>query len=134
MASDIKARLEAAILEAEDISRKRLQAYREISSGSETAFSPVMLAAEDLREHLQSQPGITFTINPDSVIIGLVDRELWFGYDAQSGKFQGEESAHSWYDAERYATREEWTDADACIDAMIRLCAEYVRMARAMKS
>ena len=134
MERDIGARLEAAILEAEEMSRNRLRASRQVSSGSETAFRPIRQAAEELREQLQSQPNIKFTINPESVIISLVDRELWFGYDAQSGKYVAEESAHSWYDAERYATSDEWTSADICMDAMIRLCAEYVRMARAMSS
>ncbi len=134
MASDIRARLETAILEAEEVSRSRLRASRELASGSETAFTPIRQAAEEIREQLRSLPSIKFTINPDSVIITLMDRELWFGYDAQSGTYLAEESAHSWYDAERYAKSGEWTSADKCTDAMIRLCAEYVRMARAINA
>lgn len=130
--SNIKERLTAAIQEADKASQDSLRATREHSAEAEAAFGFVREAAGELRDQLQSIPGIAFTINPDSVCITLVDRELWFGYDSGSQKFVGEESAHSWYDAERYATQSEWANAEACVDAMIRSCAQYFRMARAI--
>lgn len=109
-----------------------MKAVRETTAEAEAALEPVRQAAEEMREELRSVPSVKFTINPDSVGISLADRELWCTYDAQSQAFVGEESAHSWYDGERYADRHEWATADECIDAMIKLCAEFVRMTRAI--
>lgn len=132
--SGIRERLEAAIRKAEESRLDRLRAAHERTARAERAFDPVRRAAEEIREHLQSVHSIGFTITPMSVCITLVDRELWFSYDEDSRKFIGEESAHSWYDGERYAQRYEWNSAEECIDAMIRLCAQYVRMAREIGS
>lgn len=130
--TDIKERLAAAIREADEQTRSRLREDRESSAEAAATFRPVREAAIELRDELKSTADIKFAISPDSVCITLVDRELWLSYDAKSHEFAGEESAHSWYDGERYATQFAWADADACIDAMIRLCAQYFRMARAV--
>ena len=131
--SDIKERLVAAMREAAEQIQSRLRADRESSAESAAAFRPVRDAAIELRDELKSAKDIKFSINPDSVCIAFVDRELWFTYDATSHEFTGEESAHSWYDGERYATKFAWPNVDACIGAMIRLCAQYLRMARAVE-
>lgn len=130
--SDIKERLAAAMREAAEQIQSRLRADRESSAEAAAAFGPVRDAAIELRDELKSAKDIKFSINPDSVCITFVDRELWFGYDTTSQEFTGEESAHSWYDGERYATKFAWPNVDACIGAMIRLCAQYLRMARAV--
>lgn len=130
--SKVKERLAAAISEADAQSQSRLRTDRE--SSAEAAFKPVREAASELRDELKSIADIKFAINPDSVCITLIDRELWFDYDTGSQHFAGEESAHSWYDGERYATQFAWADAEACIEAMIRSCAQYFRMARAVNA
>lgn len=130
--SKVKERLAAAIREADAESQDRLRTNRASSAEAQAAFRPVRETASELRDELKSIAGIKFIINPDSVCIKFVDRELWFGYDAKSKEFFGEESAHSWYDRERYAMPYAWADAEACIDAMIRSCAQYFRMARAV--
>ena len=132
MSSDIRRRLREAIREADERSVRDRRDRREVSADSARAFAPVRLAAEQVREELKSAPSINFTINPDSVGVSLVDRELWISYDPGSARFIGEESAHSWYDGERYAERYEWASADGCTESLIRLCAEYARMARAI--
>jgi hypothetical protein len=132
MGSDVRARLQAAIREAEAKNLADRRASHAVTAEAERAFKPVRQAAEEIRDELQSIPSIRFTINPESVCVALVDRELWCGYDAELQRFIGEESAHSWFDGERYAERYEWTSADECTDAMIRLCAQYARMARAI--
>ena len=129
---DIRERLHAAIREADEKRLQEMEAVRETTAEAEVALEPVRQAAEEIREDVRAIPSIKFTINPDSICISLVDRELWCTFDAQSQKFLGEESAHSWYDGERYAERYRWATANACIDAMIRLCADFVRMARAI--
>ena len=134
MTSDIRDRLQKAIREADERSRSHLKAAREATAEAELAMRPVRHAAEEMKQELQSEPSIEFTINPDSVCISLVDREFWFGFDDQSQKFTGEESAHSWYDGERYAESYEWANGEECVDAIIKLCAQYVRMARAISS
>jgi hypothetical protein len=132
MASKIRDRLEAAIRAADERSLSHLRASSESMAEAEKAMQPVRQAAEEISEELRSTPSIRFTINPESVCISLADSELWCTYEPQSQKFTGEESAHSWYDGERYAERYEWANAEECIDAMIRLCAQFVRMARAI--
>ena len=130
--SKIKKRLAAAIKAADKKSQDSLRSARGRYAEGGRVFEPVRKAAEELREELNSVPGIHFTINPESVCITLVDRELWFSYDDEAKDFFGEESAHSWYDGERFATRFAWSDAEACVEAMIRSCAQYFRMARAI--
>jgi hypothetical protein len=134
MAMSIKERLAAAIEAADRETSELLAATRERSAEAEAAFRPVWAAANELREELLAVNGIELTINPDSVCITLVDRELWFSYDPEAHEFFGEESAHSWYDGERYGTRFTWSDAEACIESMIRSCAQYCRMARAINA
>lgn len=134
MPSDIRNRFEQAIRDEDEKSLGRLRASRESTRLTEERFVPVRQAAEELREQIQPAPSIEFTVNPDSVWIALGDRDLRFTYDADLLKFTCEEGAHSWYDGEPYSDRYEWDDADACIDAMIRLCAKYVRMARAISA
>jgi hypothetical protein len=51
-----------------------------------------------------------------------------------SRKFIGEEIGHSWYDGESYTYRYDWDNATECVEAMIRLCAKYIRMAQAISS
>jgi hypothetical protein len=130
MPSDIKDRLEKAIQEQDEQIRTRLRMSRERARSAEQEFAPVRRAAEEIREQLQSVPDIEFTVNPDSVWITLADRDLTFAYDVASRNFVGEESAHSWYDGERYADSYKWDTSEACVDAMIRLCARYARYAR----
>ncbi len=132
MSSNIRERLEAAIREADERARSHLRALRESTAEAEKAMRPVTDAAKEMNEELKSTPGIEFTINPESVCIRFVDREFWFGFDDQSQRFTGEESAHSWYDGERYSESYEWENQEECIDAMIKLCAQYVQMARAI--
>lgn len=129
---DIRERLHAAIREADEKHLQEMEVVRDTAAEAEMALEPVRQAAEEIREEVRSIQSIKFTINPDSVGISLADREFWCTFDIRSQKFLGEESAHSWYDGERYAERYQWATANDCIDAMIRLCADFVRMARAI--
>ena len=131
MTSDIKDRLEEAIRDEEERILSRVRASHESAHGAEEEFEPVRQAAEEIREELRSLPDIEFSINPDNVWITLADRDLKLSYSIESRNFVGEEGAHSWYDGEPYAEGYEWDTADACIEALIRLCARYVRKARA---
>ena len=132
MPSSIRERLEKAIREENEKSQRRLEISHEVDRGAELEFEPVRHAAEEIREQLQFMPSIEFTINPGDVWISLADRDLWIGYDRHWRGFVGKESAHSWYDGELYADSYKWETAETCVDAMIRLCARYVRMARTM--
>ncbi len=132
MPGDIRDRLEEAIRVENERRWNRIRDSHESDREAEKQFRPVRLAAEELREELQSLPSIEFSISPHGVWITLGDRDLRFGYNVRTRHFVGEEAAHSWYDGEAYADRYEWDTAEACIDAMIRLCAKYVRMARAI--
>lgn len=134
MPSDIRDRLEKFIQEEDKQSLNRLKKSRRSRSKAEQEFEPIKHAAEEMREQLRSMPSIKFTINPDSVWITLAERELWFTYDTHSRHFVGEESGHSWFDGEPYADRYEWSTVEECTDAMIRSCAKYVRMTRAIKA
>lgn len=132
MARDVKNRLEQAIRQADERSQIT---FRQVHSGDPEvakAFAPVVEAAQDLEDYMRSIQGIEFTIAPTSVSIRLGDLELWVTCDPRTKKFVGEESAHSWYDGERYADRYEWSSAEECTDALIRFCAQYYRMARAI--
>lgn len=130
MPGDIKSRLEAAIREADEKSRSRFRQAHAVEPEVANAFAPVVEAAQDLEEYMRSTPGLEFTITPGAVSVRLGDLELWLSYDPHTGKYVGEESAHSWYDSERYADRYEWSSAEECTDALIRFCAQYFRMAR----
>jgi hypothetical protein len=132
MARSMKQRLEAAIRDADEKNRARLLAARAVPSGVAKAFAPVSKAAREISEQMLSMPALEFATSPDSVSLRLGDLELWLSYDPQSKAYIGEESAHSWYDGERYAKRYEWHTADECVDALIRFCAEYLRFARAL--
>lgn len=133
MPSNVRDRLEQAIRDEEEKTLSRVRASHESAHGAEEEFEPVRQAAEEIREELRSVPDIEFSINPDNVRIALADRDLKFSYSIESRNFVGDEGAHSWYDGEPYAEGYEWDTADACIDAMIRLCARYARMARAIR-
>jgi len=130
MPSEMKRRLEAAIRDADEKSRRRYREARAVAPEVAKSFAPVSEAAREIGKYLRSVPGIELTASPDSVSVKLGDLELWLSYDPQSRKYVGEESAHSWYDGERYADRYEWSSAEECADALIRFTAQYVRMAR----
>lgn len=132
MPSDIGSRLQQAIREEEKRASQERQASHERDRAAEQQFRPVMQAGEELQRELKSVPAIDVVVNPDSLWITLADQELRFSYDSGARRFVGEASGHSWRDGEIYAERHEWDSADACIDAMIRLCAKFVRMARAI--
>ena len=117
MPSDISKKLEQAIRDEEEMTLSRLRAASESDRSAEDKFRPVRLAAEEIRERLQSAPSIEFTIQPASVWISLADRDLAVTYDIRSDKFIGEESGYNWYDSEPYAENYEWDTAEACIDA-----------------
>lgn len=132
MTKDVKSRLEEAIREADEKSQITFRQVHAVDPEAASAFAPVVEAARELEEYMRSVQGIEFTIAPASVSIRLGDLELWVTYDLRSKKFVGEESAHSWYDSVRYADRYEWSSAEECTDALIRFCAQYYRMARAI--
>lgn len=132
MPKDIGTRLRQAIQEEEARASKRLQSLDESARLAEQKFEPVKQAAVDLQHELAAVPGIEVTVNPDSVWVTLADRELRFSYNSGSQRFIGEEAVHSWYDGEAYSDLYEWDRAEACIESLIRLCAKYVRMARAI--
>jgi len=134
MPNDIVEKLEEAIRVEEQRTLARLKASHEADRSAEEKFLPVRQAAEEIRERLESVPSIEFTIRPAGVWITLADRDLVLSYDLGSDKFIGEESAHSWYDAERYSERYEWDTDKQCVDAMIRLCAKYVWLARVIRA
>ena len=132
MKSNIRERLKQAMQEEDTKHQDRLARMRKAERGTEAHFEPVRQAAEEIREQLQTTPGIQFTIGPTGVSISLSDRVLSFGYDSGKQTFTGEDIAHSWYDGEAYTETYRWRSAEACIDAMIRLCARYARMANAI--
>jgi hypothetical protein len=130
MTRDIATRFRLAIQEEEKAARRR--SARADAGTLEQAFHPVMRAAEELQRELQSVPSIKVTVNPDSVWLSLADRDLKVTYDPTLHRFVGGESAHTWVDGEPYSDQHTWDTADACIEALIRLCARYVRMANAI--
>ena len=132
MESNVRERLGQAMQEEDAKHQDRLARMRKAERGTEERFEPVRQAAEEIREELQTVPGIAFTIGPTSLSISLSDRELSFGYDPAAAVFVGEEIAHNCYDCEAYAEFYRWPSAETCIDAMIRLCARYARMANAI--
>lgn len=134
MAGDIAKRLERTIREEDERNRDLLRAAHESARGGEQAFAPVREAAKELREALAGVANIHVAVGSDSVWITLADREVRFWFDAESGKFAGEEGAHSWYDGEPQAQRYVWDTAEACIESLIRVCARYARMARAIRT
>ncbi len=131
---DVTKRLEQAIRQEEQRARREHARSSERQPLVEDAFHPVVEAANEIRERLYTETSLHFTINPDSVWITLGERTLRFAYSLASEKFIGEESGYNWYDAEPYTENYEWDTAEACIDAMIRSCARYAHMARAIKS
>lgn len=134
MAGTIRDKLREAILaEDERVFRMRTETHEKLRA-AEDRFRPVSQAAEEIREELAGVPSLEFTVNPTSVWITLFDREIRLNYDAESGRFYGEESGHSWYDGETYVDLHSWNTAEECIDAMIRFSATYARMARAIQS
>ncbi len=132
--SSIRDRLHAEIEKADGNNLANLAAGRQATAEAIERFRRVHDAACELQQELAATPGMKFAITPESVCITLADREFWFSWDHKHGIFTGEESAHSWYDGERYATRFTWPGAEACIGAMVRACAQYFRMARAITS
>lgn len=132
MTGDIKSRLEAAIREADEKSRSRFRQAHAVEPEVASAFAPVVNAAQELEEYMRSVPGLEFTITPGALSVRLGDLELWLSYDPHTRRYVGEESAHSWYDSERYADNYEWSSAEECTNALIRFCAQYYRMARAI--
>ena len=132
MQDSIKERLELAI--RQDSARNLQRTRRADRSGkaAQLEFEPVRRAAEDIREQLESTSSIRFTINPSDVWITLADRDVWFGYDAPSRSYVGTESSHSWFDGELYTDSYKWDSPEICVEAMIRICARYARMARVM--
>ena len=132
MVSKVRERLEQAMQQEDAKHQARLARMRKAERGTEERFEPVRQAAEEIREQLQTIPGIAFTIDPIGVSISLSDRSLSFGYDPAAKGFVGEEITHSWYDGEAHIETFGWPSAEACIDAMIRLCARYARMANAI--
>lgn len=132
MVSTVRERLEQAMQDEDARQQDRLARMQRTAHGAEEKFEPVRQAAEEIREQLQTVSGIAFTIGPASVSISLSDRELSFGYDPTVPGFVGEEIAHSWFDGEPYAETYQWETAESCIEAMIRLCARYARMANAI--
>jgi hypothetical protein len=133
MVSAVRERLEQAMRDEDAKRQDRLTRMRGATAqGTEESFEPVRQAAEEIREQLQTVPGIMFTIGPTGVSISLSDRALDVGFDPVALGFVGEEIAHSWYDGEAYTETYRWTTAESCIEAMIRLCARYARMAHAI--
>ena len=130
----IRDRLRETILAEDDRVFKARRETHEKLHAAEDRFRPVCQAAEEIREELAAVPSLEFTVNPTSVWITLFDREIRLNYDAESGKFFGEEGGHSWYDGETYVDMHSWNTAEECIDAMIRFSATYARMARAIQS
>lgn len=132
MISTVREQLEQAMRDEDAKRQDRLVRMQRNARGSEEKFEPVRQAAEEIREQLQTVPGIAFTIGPASVSISLSDRDLSFGYDPATPCFVGGEIAHSWYDGEPNTETYQWATAEGCIEAMIRLCARYARMANAI--
>lgn len=132
MPSDIKRRLEAAIREAEDRSRKRFREEAAVTDDVAEGFRPIIEAAQEIKEYLRSIPGIEVVMSPESVTIALGDLEFWVTYDPATKKYVGEETAPSWYDDEIYTERYTWSSAEECANALIKFTAQYVRMARAI--
>ena len=134
MSEDISTRLEQAIRDEEHRASERVRVRHEGARAAEEKFEPVRQAAEELCQELASAPNIKVTVNPDSVWITLADRELSLWYKQSSERFAGEESAHSWYDGEACKFSYEWESAEDCIGSLIRLCARYVLMDRAIRA
>ena len=131
---EVTRRFEQALRAEDERARREHARSSERVPLVEDAFHPIVEAAEEIRERLYTEPSLKFAITPDSVCITLADRSLHFTYSSETESFVGEETGYSWYDRELYAERFRWETAEDCVEAMIRLCARYVHMARAVKA
>jgi hypothetical protein len=94
------------------------------------AFTPVREAALQIEDELKTVPEISMSIEPDSVLLTLKEKDLWFGFDAQEGVFVGSESDTLWMEGGQREETYKWETVDACIEAMIQASARCVALAR----
>lgn len=133
MKPTIKQRLQRAL---EEERRPRAQPERAAPETTHEAierFLPVVKAAEELAESVAETPEIRFTISPEEVWIELYDRHLFFGFDAVRHLYVADEIDYSWLDRDVREERASWPEVEDCIDAMVRSCARYVVLARALR-
>lgn len=133
MSASVRERLQRVLAEPRQ-TRNRPE-RRAGAGGGDAArrFEPVARAAEELAAELSGLPEIRFTVAEEEVWIELYDRQLRFGIDGAADGFTAEEIDHSWIDGEMREERRSWPEAEDCIEAMIRYCASYARLARALR-
>ena len=95
----------------------------------EAAFQPVSEAAEELRQELSSVPGLAIVVDAHEVRIELYDKDLWFTYSPEEGRFIGSEVTSLWIEGGQHEEHLAWETAEACVDAMIQACARYASLA-----
>jgi hypothetical protein len=128
--SQVRERLHQAIARQRRLAPKGRR--RTAAAKADAAFEAVRRAAGELRDELAKVPDLKLTIEPDGVWIELYDKHFWFGYDAKRRLFVGGEQDTLWMEGGVREETFEWSDADACIEAMIQACARYVALADAL--
>jgi hypothetical protein len=128
--NQIRERLHKAIDEQRRAVRQRPSApYHDAAA---KAFWPVHEAAAELRDELSHVPGLKIEIGSEGVWIELYDKHFWVGYDANEQVFAGTEQNTKWMEGGLRETAYKWNTANACIEAMIQACAQYVSLAEAI--
>lgn len=96
------------------------------------AFRPVSEAAAELKQELLHVPGLEIVVRPNQVRIELHGRYLWFSYSPETEQFLGSELTSLWMEGGLHEEDFAWDTAEACVEAMIQACAQYVSLAEAL--
>lgn len=105
---------------------------RPLASETGEKLAPIAVAARQLADEVAHVPEIRFTISPEAVWIELYDRHLFFGFDPKRNLYIADEIDHSWLDRDVREESYSWEKAEDCVDAMVRFCARYLLLARAL--
>lgn len=128
----IKDKLKQAIEEERSRGRPSRRAAGKAEPGDAEAFAPVRQAAREITAELVELPELRITIDTESVWVELYDKHFCFAFDAASGHFVGDELSYSWLDRELHEETYRWDTVEECIDGLVRACAHYVVLARAI--
>jgi hypothetical protein len=134
MTISIKEKLKQAIEAERRRGRPPRQPKRNDGFTAEQAFDPVRKAAQEIAGELTELPELRITIDPESVWVDLYDKHFCFAFDAAIGRFVGDELGYTWLEPELQAANFSWGSAEECVDALVRACARYVMLARAIRA
>jgi hypothetical protein len=134
MTIHIKEKLKQAIEAERSRGRPPRPPKRTGGRSAEQAFAPVRKAAQEIAAELADLPELRITTDPESVWVELYDKHFCFAVDSASGRFVGDELGYSWLEPELQEAAFSWNTATECVDALLRACARYVVLARAIRA